>query len=72
MVSDKGPGPSAMQKRIPTKMESSEASTVFIKEEKSTVCVDRHMGRLRGRVPELRTCGSLKYFYEVFLPGFSG
>ena len=31
VVSDKGPGPSAMQKRISTKMESSEASTVFIK-----------------------------------------
>ena len=27
------------------------------------------MGRLRERVPELRPCGSLKYFYEVFLPG---
>ena len=31
VVSDKGPGPSAMQKRIPTKKESSEASKVFIK-----------------------------------------
>ena len=31
VVSDKGPGPSAMHKRIPTKMESSEASTLFIK-----------------------------------------
>ena len=34
-------------------MESSEASKVFIRMKKSTVCVNRHMGRLRGRVPEL-------------------
>ena len=31
MVSDKGPGPLALQKRISTKIESSEASKVFIK-----------------------------------------
>ena len=30
VVSDKGPGPSALEKRIPTKMESSETSTGFI------------------------------------------
>ena len=30
-VSDKGPGPSALQKRISTKTESSEVSEVFIK-----------------------------------------
>ena len=29
VVSDTGPGPSALQKRIPTEMESSEASKVF-------------------------------------------
>ena len=34
VVSDKGPGPSALQKRISTKTESSEASKVFIKGEK--------------------------------------
>ena len=34
MVSDKGPGPSALQKRIPTKMESTEISKVFIKRNK--------------------------------------
>ena len=45
-VSDKGPGPLTLQKRISTKMESSEASKVFI-EKKSIVCVDRHMRRLR-------------------------
>ena len=34
MVSDKGLGPLGMQKRIPTKTESSEASKVFIKRKK--------------------------------------
>ena len=29
---------------------------------KSTIHVDRHMGRLRRRVPELHTCGSLNPF----------
>ena len=49
MVSDKGPGPLALQKEISTKTESSEASEVFIRRKKSTVAVDI----LRGRVPEL-------------------
>ena len=44
VVIDNGLGPSALQKRISTKMESSEASKVFIKKKKSIVCVDRHMG----------------------------
>ena len=30
MVSDKGPGPSALQKRIPTKTESNEKGDVFL------------------------------------------
>ena len=30
VVSDKGPGPSALEKKIPTKMESTEISKVFI------------------------------------------
>ena len=51
MVSDKSPGPSALQKIISTNMESSETSKVFLRREKSTVHVDRHMGRLRGTVP---------------------
>ena len=69
MVSDKGPGPSTLQKRFSTKTESSEASEVFIKRKKSTVCVDRHMGRLRGTLPDLLSCTlSLKYFYGAFLP----
>lgn len=48
MVSDKGPGPSALQKRVSTKTESSEeASRVFIRKKKSTIPKDRHTGRLR-------------------------
>ena len=66
--SDQGPGPSPLQKRIPTKVESSETSKVFIKRKTSTVRVDRHLGRLR--VPELHPRGSLNYFYGVFLMGF--
>ena len=47
MVSDKGPGPSSLQKRISTKMKSSEASKVFIKGGKSTVhlCVQSYSER---------------------------
>jgi len=66
--SDQGPGPSPLQKRIPTKVESSETSKVFIKRKKSTECVDRHPGRLR--VPELHPHGSLNYFYGLFLMDF--
>ena len=47
VVSDKGPDPLALQKRIPTKMESSKTSKVLMKGETYTVYVDRHMGRLR-------------------------
>ena len=43
VVSDKGPGPSALQKRISTKMEGSVASIVFIKRGNSTALLDRHM-----------------------------
>ena len=68
MVSDKYRGPSILQERISTKMESSETSKVFIKREKSIVCVERHTGRFRKRVAESH--GSLNYFYEVFLLGF--
>ena len=36
-------------RRVPTKLESSETSKVFVKggKKKNTVYVDRHMGRLR-------------------------
>ena len=37
----------ALQKRISTKLESSETSKVFIRREKGPVHVDRHMGGLR-------------------------
>ena len=71
VVSDKSPGPSALQKRIPTKMETSETSEVFIKREKiRTVCVDRCTGRLRRRVPESHSHSGLNYFYRAFLLGF--
>ena len=46
VVSDKGPGPLALQKRIPIKMESSETIKVLIKGGKCMVYVDRHMGKL--------------------------
>ena len=49
--------------RIPTKKESSEVGKVFIGRKKSTVHVDRDMGRLKGRVPESHSLGSLNYFY---------
>ena len=34
------------------------------------VCVDRHTGRLRGRVPESRPHGSLNHLYGAFFSGF--
>ena len=67
-VSDKGPDPSALQKRISTKTESNKASRVFIKRKKSTVEI--HTGGLgRERVTESCPHGSLNYFYGTFLPG---
>ena len=53
VVNDKGPGSSALEKRISTKMGSSEASEEFFRKKKSTLHVDTHTGRFRGRVPEL-------------------
>ena len=53
VVSDKGPGPLALQKIISTKTESCDSSQVIIKRKKSTVCMDRHTGGLRERVLEL-------------------
>ena len=68
VVSDRSPGPSAIQKRIPTKTDSSEISEVFVKRKKSTVHVDRHTGELRERVSELHPWGSFSYFSDIFLP----
>ena len=48
-VSDKGPGPLALQKRISTIIESSEDSKVLNKRKKSTVHVDKHMGEFSER-----------------------
>ena len=70
VVSDKGPGPSGLQKRLSTKTGHSEPSKMFLRRKNSTVLVDRHMGRFRGQVPELRPSGSLSYFYVIFPPGF--
>ena len=63
MVSGKSPGPLAIQKRIPTKMDSGEISEVFVKRKKSTVRVDRH-GLTQG------DSSSLIHFYGIFLQGF--
>ena len=41
--------------------------SVFIRRKKSTVCVDRHRKRLRGRVPETRYPGSLNHLHGAFL-----
>ena len=46
MVSDKGPGPSALQKRISTTKESSEKSELLIRRKKTTVPWDRQTGGL--------------------------
>ena len=56
--------------RIPTQKESSEVGKVFIGRKKSTVHVDRDMGRLKGRVPESHSLGSLNYFYGGISFGF--
>ena len=60
VMDDTDPGPSALQERIPTKMESSETSKVFTRRKKGTVCVDRHTGSLRESVPESSLRDSLK------------
>ena len=70
VVSDKGSGPLALQKRILRKTKSSETCEVFIRRKKSTVCVDRHTGRFKQTVSESHPCSSLNYFYGIFLPGF--
>ena len=70
VVSDKGTGPLTLQKRNSTKKESSEASKVFIRRKKSTVRVDRQMGRLRGKVSEFHPHSCFNYFYGAFLPRF--
>ena len=70
MRSVTSPGFSALQKRIPTRMESSEASTVFIRRRKSAVCVDRQWQAQGETVAESHSHSSLDYFNGMFLPGF--
>ena len=41
--------------------------SVFIRRKESTVCVDRHRKRLRGRVPETRYPGILNHLHGAFL-----
>ena len=67
MVNDKGPGPLALEKRISTKTESSEASKVLMERKKSTVCVDRHTGefRERDRVTESHPHGSELLLWSI-------
>ena len=64
VVSDKGPGPSALQKRISTKTESSEASKAFIKGE-----IVQYTGILRERV---RSAPSWQFelLFGVLILGF--
>ena len=45
---------------------------VFICRKKSTVYVDRHMSKLRGKVPESHTCGSLNHLHGHFFQVFFG
>ena len=60
--SDKSPGPSALQERTSTKMESSKARNVSIWRKNSTLHVDRHTDGFRKRA-EFYACGNLNYFY---------
>ena len=64
------PDPSSLQKRISTKTESSEASKVFVKRKKSMIHGDKHMDRLRGKIPELSPRGSLNNYVREFFSDF--
>ena len=70
MVSDKALAVQLCGKRIPTKMESSEASRVFIRRKESKVHVHRHTGWTLESVPESGPRGSLSYYYGAFLMVF--
>lgn len=65
VVSDEGPGHSALQRRMFTETESREASQVCIRRKDSTVRVDRRRG-----VPKPRPRGGLSPFPGALLPGF--
>ena len=70
MVSDKALALWLCREKIPAMIVSNKTSKIFIRRgnKKSTVCVDRYIGRFS--VAELLPFGSLKYFYGAFLPGF--
>ena len=61
VVSDKSPGPSALQERTSLKMESSKARSVCIWRKNSILRVDTHRWIQRGRA-EFYSCGNLNYF----------
>ena len=64
VVRDKGPGPSALQKRFSTKTESSEASKAFIKGE-----MVQDTGILRERV-RVAPSWQFELLFGVLIPGF--
>ena len=70
MVSDKGPGLQLCRKEFPQRGKVVKQVKCLLGEKKSTVHVDRHMGRLREKIPVLCPCGSLNHLYGAFLPVF--
>ena len=66
VVSDKSPGPSALQERTSTKMESSKAKSVCLEEKQYIVCGHTH-GWIQRERTEFYSCGNLNYFYGVCL-----
>ena len=69
MFSDRGLGPSALQKIISTKVEGSEAGKVFIRR-KRVQYMWRGIHVDSEREKESHTNGSLNHFYEAFLLSF--
>ena len=70
VVSDKGPGLQLCRKEFPQRGKVVKQVKCLLGEKKSTVHVDRHMGRLREKIPVLCPCGSLNHLYGAFLPVF--
>ena len=70
MVSDKGPGPLALQKRISTQTESSEASSYQEEKRVQDVCIDtcaNSEGKSLNCVP---MAGKITYMGRFFLFSF--
>ena len=57
------------EKEFPQRRKVVKQVKYLLEGKKSTIHVDRHMGRLRRRVHELHAYGSLNSFYGAFLPG---